>query len=127
MPTYLLAMVVPHWLSLSLLLAVLALSLFVLPTWPLDGDLDLVCVFPTVALNLTVASTEATLTGETSGTTPIFGADSVIVRACDDVDDDDQAASIPKQAMALIRPDLGRKSLTATGVGLVCFKGSCSN
>lgn len=47
-----------------------------------DGDLDRVLHFDTQALNLTCASTQATLTGQTNTGTPIQGTDSVrIVRA----------------------------------------------
>ena len=43
----------------------------------LDGHVDLVCHFRTQNLNLTTSSTQATLTGETLGGTPIEGTDSV--------------------------------------------------
>jgi len=43
----------------------------------LDGHVDLVCHFRTQDLNLTTSSTQATLTGETTGGTPITGTDSV--------------------------------------------------
>ena len=43
----------------------------------LDGHVDLVFHFRTQDLQLTTSSTQATLTGETTGGVPITGTDSV--------------------------------------------------